>query len=78
MRIKTTATIARSNRKIFFAVSCSLNKKYAVSAVIKIYNEWIDVIKGNGPFVRAIYNEYPPKKLKTPIKLPMPSPPEKI
>ncbi len=46
MRIRTTATIARSNRKIFFAVSCSLNKKYAVSAVIKIYSEWIEVIKG--------------------------------
>ena len=39
MRIRTTEIIAENNRKIFFVVSCSRNKKYAVSAVIKIYNE---------------------------------------
>ena len=71
-----TATTARTISKILRVVILSLKRKYAVIAVAKIYKEWIEVISGKGPFVRAIKRAYPPKKLKRPMGMPILNPPD--
>jgi len=74
--MSNTATTARIINKIFRMVILSLKRKYAVIAVAKIYNEWIEVMSGNDPFVRATKSAYPPKKLKKPIGIPILNPPD--